>query len=61
MHNEGLCTLRMKGKIFNMTLINVHAPTEEKEDEIKDELYAQLTEIHDRRQSGHDTKIVLSK
>jgi tRNA(Glu) U13 pseudouridine synthase TruD len=45
MHNERLCTLRMKGKIFNMTLINVHAPTEEKEEEIKDEFCAQLSEI----------------
>jgi exonuclease III len=57
MRNERLCTLRMKGKIFNMTLINVHAPTEEK-DEIKDEFYAQLTEIYDC-QPGHDIKIGL--
>jgi hypothetical protein len=47
----------MKGTIFNMTLINVHAPTEEKEDDIKDEFYAQLSEIYDR-QPGH-IKIVL--
>jgi hypothetical protein len=45
MHNERLCTLRTKGKIFNITLITVHAPTEEKEEKIKDEFYAQLSEI----------------
>jgi hypothetical protein len=48
----------MKGKIFNMTLVNVHAPTEEKEEEIKDESCAQLTDIYDC-QPGHDIKIVV--
>jgi hypothetical protein len=33
--NEILCSLRMKGKFFNTTLICVHAPTEEKDDEQK--------------------------
>jgi hypothetical protein len=41
-----------------LTLINVRAATEEKEEEIKDEFYAQLSEINDR-QPGHDIKIVL--
>jgi hypothetical protein len=53
-----LCTLRKKGKILNMTLIIVHAPTEEKEDKIKDEFYAQLTGIC-VHQPGHDIKIIL--
>jgi hypothetical protein len=31
----------MKGKIFNMKVINVHAPTKGKEEEIKEEFYTQ--------------------
>ena len=34
--NDRLCPLRMRGKFFNISLINVHAPTEEKEEEEKD-------------------------
>jgi hypothetical protein len=57
MYNERLCTLRMEGKIFNTTLINVHAPTVGK-DGFKDEFYAKLTVIYDC-QPGHDIKILL--
>jgi hypothetical protein len=59
MQNERLCTLRMKGKSFNMTLITVHTPTEEKEGKIKDEFYAKLIKMSDH-QPGNDMKIVFT-
>jgi len=37
-----MCILRLKGQFFDYSLINVHAPTEEKEDEIKDQFYSEL-------------------
>ena len=39
--NERICTLRLKGKFHNITLINVHAPTEEKIEE-KDTVFARV-------------------
>ena len=56
--NERMCTLRVKGKWFNITFINVHAPTEDKEDEEKDAFYTLLEEQFDRA-PRHDVKIVL--
>uniref|UniRef100_A0A182N9Y6 Endonuclease/exonuclease/phosphatase domain-containing protein n=1 Tax=Anopheles dirus TaxID=7168 RepID=A0A182N9Y6_9DIPT len=40
--NDRLCTLRMRGKFYNISLINVHAPTEDKEEEEKDLFYGRL-------------------
>jgi hypothetical protein len=34
-----ICTLRIKGKFFNYTIINVHAPTEVSAEEEKDSFY----------------------
>ena len=34
-YNERLCELWIKGKINNLSIISVHAPTEEKTDEKK--------------------------
>ena len=34
--SDRICKLRVKGKFYNMTLINIYAPTEHKEDEIKE-------------------------
>lgn len=56
--NERICTLRVRTKFFNLTLINVHAPTEEKTDEVKDLFYEKLISTY-RAAPGHDIKIVL--
>jgi hypothetical protein len=40
--NECLCVIRIKGKFFNYSLINIHAPTNDSEDEAKDQFYEQL-------------------
>ena len=37
--NEKICCLTLKTKWFSCTLINVHAPTSEKTEEIKEEFY----------------------
>ena len=40
--NDRLCTLRMQGKFFKISLKNVHAPTEEKDEEENDLFYGRL-------------------
>jgi len=42
--NERICYLRLKAKWFSCTLINVHAPTNEKMEEVKEEFYNLLDE-----------------
>jgi exonuclease III len=46
--NERMCILRLKGKFHNITLINVHAVTEEKMEEEKDKFYDDLQKTYDR-------------
>ena len=40
--NKRICYLRLKAKWFSCTLINVHAPTNEKTEKIKEEMYSIL-------------------
>jgi hypothetical protein len=35
--NERLCVIRIKGRFFNYFLINIHAPTNDSEEEAKDQ------------------------
>jgi hypothetical protein len=56
--NDRLCSLRVRCKYYNVTLINVHAPTEDKSAEVKEEYYDNL----ERLLAGvpdRDIKIVL--
>jgi endonuclease/exonuclease/phosphatase family metal-dependent hydrolase len=56
--NERICVLRIKTKFHNLSLINVHAPTEEKEEIEKEDFYQNLEEVYDSCPSN-DIKIVL--
>ncbi|KAJ4437536.1 hypothetical protein ANN_17681 [Periplaneta americana] len=56
--NERISVLRIKGKFFNCSLINVHAPTEMKPNEEKDTFYALLERAFDSCPSS-DIKMVL--
>jgi hypothetical protein len=40
--NERLCVIRIKGRFFNGSLINIHAPTNDSEEEAKDQFYEKL-------------------
>ena len=50
--------MRLRVKWFSCTLINVHAPTNEKTDEIKEELY-NLLEQNVNQIANSDIKTVL--
>jgi len=56
--NERICTLRIRAQLFNITLICVHAPTEETEEEVKDRFYEELENVYDGADC-HDVKMIL--
>ncbi|XP_055691300.1 craniofacial development protein 2-like [Lutzomyia longipalpis] len=56
--SERLCTLRVRGKFQNISLINVHAPTEDSSESEKDNLY-DLVEQALNACPRYDVKIVL--
>jgi exonuclease III len=56
--SDRLCSIRVCGKFRNYSIINVHAPTEDKDDEEKDKFYLELETIYSRCPK-HDIKMVL--
>jgi hypothetical protein len=56
--NERLCVIRIKGILFNYSLINIHAPTNDSEVEVKDQFYEQL-EWALAACPSHDVKLVM--
>ena len=46
--SDRICRLQIKGKPYNTTIINVYAPTEEMEDQVKEMFYVQLQMTMDR-------------
>ncbi|PSN45867.1 hypothetical protein C0J52_19674 [Blattella germanica] len=57
-YNERISKLRIKGKYNNVTLINVYAPTEEYQDNIKEQFYDDLQYVVDHIPRS-DTTIIL--
>jgi hypothetical protein len=56
--NERLCVIRIKGRFSNYSLINIHAPTNDSEEEAKDQFYEQLEQTYAACPS-HDKKLVM--
>lgn len=56
--NERMCMLRIKARMFNIAVVCVYAPTEEKDEETKEEFYEQLELLMDGIPKA-DVKIVL--
>jgi hypothetical protein len=52
-YNEKICKLRMRGKYHNLTLINVHAPTKDKDVRVKEQLYDDLQGVYENT-AKHD-------
>jgi exonuclease III len=50
--------LRVKGKFHNITLINIYAPTRDKEEDAKEQFYEELQKVQDRVPK-HDLTIIL--
>lgn len=43
--NERMCSIRLKGRFFNTTIVSVHAPTEDKDETSKNNFYDQLDRV----------------
>lgn len=56
--DKRMCVLRVKTKFFNISLINIHAETEDKDEEVKDAFYSQLARTYEALPSN-DIKIVI--
>jgi hypothetical protein len=56
--NERLCVIRIKGRFFIYSFINIHAPTNDSEEEAKDQFYEHLERTYAACPS-HDEKLVM--
>jgi hypothetical protein len=56
--NERLCVIGIKGRFFNYSLINIHAPTNDSEEEAKGQFYEQLERAYAAYPS-HGVKLVM--
>jgi hypothetical protein len=56
--NERLYVFRIKSRCFNYSLINIHAQTNDSEEEAKDQFYEQLERAYAASPS-HDVKLVM--
>jgi exonuclease III len=56
--DEGICVLRIKTKFHNTSFINMHAPTEEKEEIENEAFYQKVEAVYDARPSSN-IKILL--
>lgn len=54
--SERLCTLHLRG--YNITLINAYAPTEDKDNEVKEQYYEELQAVFNRIPTS-DIKIII--
>jgi exonuclease III len=57
-YNERICKLRLKGKFHNLSIICVHAPIDDKNDEIKEQFFEDLQKVYDQI-PRHDIVILL--
>jgi hypothetical protein len=56
--SDRICKLRVKGRFHNLSLINVCAPTEDKEEDVKEQFYEEWQRTHDRA-PNHDVIIIV--
>ncbi|XP_041785921.1 uncharacterized protein LOC121601186 [Anopheles merus] len=56
--NDRMCRLMIRGRFFNLSIINVHSPHLKSTDDDKDNFYTQLEREYDRCPQ-HDVKIVM--
>jgi exonuclease III len=56
--NERMCKLRIKDKCRNLSLICVHAPTEDSANTVKEQFFEELQKIQDHIPK-HDVRVLL--
>ena len=56
--SDRICKLRVKGKVYNITLINIYTTTEDKGEDIKEQFYEKLQRTQNRVPK-HDVTIIL--